>query len=33
MAVRSTSQGILADENAERRERVLELLTKACWME
>jgi bacterioferritin len=33
MAVRSASQGILADENTERRERVLELLTKAYWME
>jgi len=28
-----TSQGILAEENAEKREQVIELLTKAYWME
>jgi bacterioferritin len=33
MAVRSASQGILADENREKREEIIELLTKAYWME
>jgi bacterioferritin len=33
MAVRSASQGILADENSEKREEIIELLTKAYWME
>ena len=31
--VRSSSQGILADENREKREEILELLKKAYWME
>lgn len=33
MTTRNASQGILADENAEQRERIVELLTKAYWME
>jgi bacterioferritin len=33
VAVRSTSQGILADENREKRDHIIELLTKAYWME
>jgi bacterioferritin len=33
MAVRSSSQGILSDENSEKREEILELLKKAYWME
>lgn len=33
MAVRSSSRGVLAPENAELREQVVELLTKAYWME
>ena len=33
MAVRSGRQGVLAEENTEKRERVIELLTKAYWME
>jgi bacterioferritin len=33
MAVRSSSQGILADENSEKREEIIELLAKAYWME
>ena len=33
MAVRNASQGILADENRETREEIIELLTKAYWME
>jgi bacterioferritin len=33
MAVRSASQGILADGNREKREEIIELLTKAYWME
>ena len=33
MAIRSASQGILADENREKREEIIELLTKAYWME
>src|SRR5688572_31167191 len=33
MAVRSSSQGILADDKREARETILELLTKAYWME
>jgi len=33
MTVRSSSQGILADENAEKRHEILELLMKAYWME
>jgi bacterioferritin len=30
---RSAGQGILADENRERREEIIALLTKAYWME
>jgi bacterioferritin len=30
---RNTSQGILADANTEAREEIIELLTKAYWME
>ena len=33
MAVRSSSQGILSDENTEKREEIIGLLTKAYWME
>jgi bacterioferritin len=33
MAVRSASQGILADENSEKREEIVELLKQAYWME
>jgi bacterioferritin len=33
MTTRTTSQGILADENREKREEIIELLTKAYWME
>jgi bacterioferritin len=33
MTVRSASQGILADENKEKRDEIIELLTKAYWME
>jgi len=33
MAVRSSSQGILSDENAEKREEIIELLKKSYWME
>jgi bacterioferritin len=33
MAVRSSSTGILADENAEQREQIIAALTKAYWME
>jgi bacterioferritin len=33
MAVRSAGQGILAEENNEKREEVIGLLTKAYWME
>ena len=33
MAVRSSSQGILSDENTEKREELIELLKKAYWME
>jgi bacterioferritin len=33
MAVRSSSQGILADDNAEKRGEIIELLKKAYWME
>jgi bacterioferritin len=33
MTVRSAGQGILADENTEQREEIIELLTKAYWME
>jgi bacterioferritin len=33
MSVRSSGRGILAAENAERRERIIAMLTKAYWME
>ena len=33
MAVRPSSQGILADENSAQREQIIELLKKAYWME
>jgi bacterioferritin len=33
MAVSTSMQGILAEENREKREQILELLTKAYWME
>jgi bacterioferritin len=33
MAVRTSSEGILAEENREKRDEVVELLTKAYWME
>jgi bacterioferritin len=33
MATRTSSQGILAEEHTEKREEIIELLTKAYWME
>jgi bacterioferritin len=33
MAVRSAARGILSDENAEKREELIQLLHKAYWME
>ena len=33
MAVRSASEGILADDNTAKREELIELLKKAYWME
>ena len=33
MTVRSSAQGILSDENAEKREELIGLLKKAYWME
>src|SRR5918994_939890 len=33
MTHRTSSQGILADENREKREEIIGLLTKAYWME
>ena len=33
MTTRTSSQGILADENTEKREEIIQLLTKAYWME
>ena len=33
MTLRSASQGILSDENTEKRQEIIELLTKAYWME
>jgi bacterioferritin len=33
MATRSAAQGILADDNTEAREHIVELLKKAYWME
>jgi bacterioferritin len=32
-AVRSATQGILSEERSEQREHIIELLTKAYWME
>ncbi|MEJ7785064.1 MAG: ferritin-like domain-containing protein, partial [Solirubrobacteraceae bacterium] len=33
MTTRNASQGILADDNAAQRTRIVELLTKSYWME
>ena len=33
MAVRSSGRGILAEDHAQDREQIIELLTKAYWME
>ena len=33
MAVRSASEGILSDDKASQREELIEMLTKAYWME
>jgi bacterioferritin len=33
MTTRTSSQGILADENREKREEIIQLLQKAYWME
>src|SRR5881396_2532084 len=33
MAVRAASQGILADEQREKRDEIIDLLKKAYWME
>jgi bacterioferritin len=33
MAVRSAARGVLSDENAERREQLIQMLQKAYWME
>ena len=33
MAVRAASHGILADDKAEQRRQIVEMLTKAYWME
>ena len=33
MTVRSSSQGILSDANAEKREEIIQMLKKAYWME
>jgi bacterioferritin len=33
MAVRSASEGILSDDNAAKREELIEMLRKAYWME
>ena len=33
MTVRSSAQGILSDENTEKRDQLIELLKKAYWME
>ena len=30
---RNAAQGILADDNTETREKIIELLTKGYWME
>jgi bacterioferritin len=31
--IRNAAQGILADDNRDKRERIIEMLTKAYWME
>jgi bacterioferritin len=33
MAVRTSTEGILAEDNKEKRDEVIQLLTKAYWME
>jgi bacterioferritin len=33
MATKTTGTGVLSDENREKREEIIELLTKAYWME
>ena len=33
MSVRTSSQGILSEENTDKREQIIELLTRAYWME
>jgi bacterioferritin len=33
MAVRTSTEGILAEENRGKRDEIVELLTKAYWME
>src|SRR6478735_5382434 len=33
MATRTAGTGVLSDENSEKREKIIELLTKAYWME
>jgi len=33
MAVRNASRGVLADENSAKREQIVQMLTKAYWME
>jgi bacterioferritin len=33
MTTRNAAQGILADDNTDKREQIVELLTKAYWME
>jgi bacterioferritin len=33
MATRTTGTGVLAEENQEKREEIIQLLTKAYWME
>lgn len=33
MAVRSSSRGILSDENTQEREQIVQMLTRAYWME
>jgi hypothetical protein len=32
MAVRTSTEGILADESREKRDEIVQLLTKAYWM-
>ena len=33
MPVRNASRGVLADENSAKREQIVQMLTKAYWME